>query len=114
MSDAAQPTCPDCRTDDGGESYICDPTRTLCPYHVRTLQRVTQDDRTGIDEIVLTGVDVHIEALSDKSFTLIFTRPDGFHLQADLWASRKPLTMRLLEANDAAQAEVAIEEWVWK
>lgn len=61
---------------------------------------VTADEVTGIDEIVLTRVDVHIEAMSDKSYTLIFTRPGGFHLQADLWAKRKPLTMRLLEAEN--------------
>lgn len=61
--------------------------------------RVTADDVTGIDEIVLSGVDVHIEAMSDKSFTLIFTRPDGFYLQADLWAKRKPITLRLFETE---------------
>lgn len=75
-------------------------------------ERVTADEVTGIDEIVLEGVDVHIEALGDKSYTLIFTRPDGFHLQADLWAQRKPLTMRLLEAENTDGVE--IEDGVFK
>jgi hypothetical protein len=61
-------------------------------------QRVTADERTGID--------VHIEAMSDKSFTLIFTRPGGFWLQADLWATRKPLVMKLFEVVEADDVEI--------
>lgn len=75
--------------------------------------RVTADDVTGIDEIVLTDVNVHIEAMSDKSFTLIFSRPDGYHLQADLWTTgRSPVVMRLLEAN--VPDSVEIEDGTWK
>lgn len=77
-----------------------------------TADRVTADDVTGIDEIVLTGVDVHIEAMSDKSFTLIFTRPDGFYLQADLWTRRKPLTLRLLETE--ATGDLPIDPETYK
>ena len=55
MSDF-QPICSECRSDDGGESYICDPSRTLCPsfsagpttMHVMpvgdALDHVTADD----------------------------------------------------------------------
>ena len=75
--------------------------------------RVTADDVTGIDEIVLTGVDVHIEALSDKSFTLHFRRPNGDWLQADLWASRKPLTLKLLDW-DGDWTSVEMDAEVWK
>lgn len=76
--------------------------------------RVTSDDVTGIDEIVLTGVDVHIEAMSDKGFTLIFSRHDGsgFWVQADIWAARKPLTMRLFEVQNADGLD--IEDGSWK
>jgi hypothetical protein len=76
--------------------------------------RVTADEHTGIDEIVLTAVDVHIEAMSDKSYTLTFTRNDGsgFRLQADLWATRKPIVMRLLDGENTDGVD--IEDEVWK
>lgn len=77
-------------------------------------QRVTSDERIGIDEIVLENVTVHIEAMSDKSYTLIFTRPDGFWLQADLWVARKPLTMRLLEAHGPGIDDVDMDDGVFK
>lgn len=65
----------------------------------RVPDRVTADDVTGIDEIVLHDVDVHIEAMSAKAFTLIFTRPDGLRLHAEMWSPRKPLTLQLFEVE---------------
>lgn len=75
--------------------------------------RVTADDVTGIDEIVLTGVNVHIEAMSDKLFVMTFWRPDGFLLQADLWSKRAPVMLKLLSADEVNDS-VEIENGVWK
>jgi hypothetical protein len=76
-----------------------------------TTDRVTADDMTGIDEIVLTGVDVHIEALSDKSFYLSFHRADGLWVQVELRATRKPLTMWLSAAENVESVEIDDEVW---
>ena len=75
--------------------------------------RVTADDVTGIDEIVLTGVDVHIEALSDKGFVLTFRRPNGDWLQADMWTTRARMNLKLLSV-DGEWEGVDMDDEVWK
>ncbi|MGZ4520250.1 MAG: hypothetical protein ACXVXW_07530 [Mycobacteriaceae bacterium] len=73
--------------------------------------RVTADDVTGIDEIVLTGVDVHIEALSNKSFYMSFHRGDGLWIQVEVSAPRKPLTMWISSAENVGSVEIDDEVW---
>lgn len=73
--------------------------------------RVTADEVTGIDEIVITGVDVHVEALSDKSFYMSFHRADGLWMQVEIRAARKPLTMWLSGAENLGGVEVDDEVW---
>jgi hypothetical protein len=73
--------------------------------------RVTADDVTGIDEIVLTGVDVHLEMLSDKSLYMSFRRADGLWIQVDLRAARKPLSLWLTSAENVDTVEIDDEVW---
>jgi hypothetical protein len=67
-----QPICPDCRTDDDGDSYLCDPSRTLCPRH--------DDPNPGVAHVVPRGDSMEHETSDDCACgpsPLAETRPDG-------------------------------------
>lgn len=77
------------------------------------LDRITADPTTGIDEIVLTGVDIHLEAMSGKGFTLMISGPGGLWIQADLWTTRGPLKAGLFDTDNVPDA-LPIDPEAWK